>query len=183
MSIDRINLLPESRAQLFVRDYIVRIGVVFVVFITVLIGVAAVLRVPAYVFLTSRVNDLQKDLMTMKSDSSDNNEDFSIRLATLSANITRLSVVNPNPLASAIIRNILLVSHPGIAITGMNFTIAAVGKPSALIVSGTAATRAALRSYHSALQTTPTVRSAELPVSVYAKDTDIPFTITLTFAP
>jgi len=52
-----------------------------------------------------------------------------------------------------------------------------------LSVSGTAANREALRTYQLALQGAPFTLTAALPVSAYAKDSDIAFTITITLSP
>ncbi len=49
-----------------------------------------------------------------------------------------------------------------------------------MTVSGMAATRDALRQYATALGGLPYVSKADLPISAYAKDSDITFTITLT---
>jgi hypothetical protein len=55
--------------------------------------------------------------------------------------------------------------------------------PGTLSVSGIAVTRGALRAYQLALQSAPFAVAANLPVSAYAKDTDIAFTITVTLTP
>ncbi|OGG78452.1 hypothetical protein A3A36_02030 [Candidatus Kaiserbacteria bacterium RIFCSPLOWO2_01_FULL_52_12b] len=87
------------------------------------------------------------------------------------------------PSVSAIVRAALGVSRQGIAVSSVTYTRGAGSKPSVITISGMAATRNALRKYQLALQGAPFARAVDLPVSVYAKDTDNVFTATITLAP
>jgi hypothetical protein len=83
--------------------------------------------------------------------------------------------------ASKTIQTILAVPHTNILISGIIFQQATPTVPTrTLQLTGVAKTREALRSFDAALSALPYVSSADLPISSYAKDTDIPFTITLT---
>jgi hypothetical protein len=82
-----------------------------------------------------------------------------------------------------IMRKVLDISHPGIALSGFLYLPANGKKPGTLSISGSSATRDTLRGYQTAIQSAPFVKSADLPVSAYAKDTDIAFTITVILAP
>ena len=80
-------------------------------------------------------------------------------------------------------RAVLAISHPGITLSGFDYVPGAGKNPGTLAISGTAATRDTLRNYQTALQSAPFAVTANLPVSAYAKDTGIPFSITVTLAP
>ena len=178
------DLLPPERQSALTRDYFLRLVVVSAVLVSVLILTAAVLLLPTYVFLAKSASAKETRLATIESAlSSANEKDLSARLATLSGDAAVLTTLASTPSASTILRTVLAVPRPGITLSGFSYTPSAKKVPSTLSISGTATTRDSLRSYQLVLQGTPSVLSAALPVSAYAKDTNIMFTITLTLAP
>lgn len=178
------NLLPEERQRILSRDYILRIGVITAMLATALALSAGVLLIPTYVFLNGNANEKKVSLAHIESTLSSADEvALQGRLAALSTNAAALVALSDAPSVSALIRDMLSVSHPGITLSRISFT-PSTGKSSGTIaVSGSAATRDALRNYQLALEGARFARSAVLPVSAYAKDSDIAFTITITLAP
>ncbi len=177
------NLLPFERQQAFRRDYVVRLGVVSLVLVIALICVAALLLVPTYVFLTESTRAKETQLANVMSTlSSSDDAALSAQLTALSSRAATLTKLADAPSASATIRAMLAISRPGVTLSGFSYS-SATTRPGTLAISGVAATRDALRMYQLALQSAPFARSADLPVSAYAKDTDITFTITVTLAP
>jgi hypothetical protein len=82
------------------------------------------------------------------------------------------------------IQKVLGIPRPGITLSGFSYTPAVSASAlTSIVISGTSATRDALRSYQLALQNAPFARSVTLPVSAYASDKDLTFSITLTLAP
>lgn len=184
MHSELTNLLPLPRQHALSRDYLLRRGTVIVALLTVLILVAAILLLPTYVFLVGSASAKETRLAHIESAFSSADEAaLSARLATLSNNATTLATLALAPSASTIIRTALAVSRPGITLSGFTYTPAIAKKLGTLAVSGSSATREALRGYQLALQSAPFALSADLPVSVYAKDSDIAFTVTVTLAP
>lgn len=178
------NLLPQERQRLLTREYLFRLGVVVATLCIILVLAAGLLLVPTYVFLTGNASAKEKHLLDIKSTLASADEVvLSARLAALSSDATTLLALASKQSPSSMLRAVLGVSRPGIALTGFIFTPAKDGTPTTLALSGIAATRDALRGYQLALQGAPFARSAELPVSAYAKDANIVFTITLTLAP
>ena len=178
------NLLPEERQKALSRDYILRIGVITAMLATALTLSAGVLLVPTYVFLNGNVNAKRVSLAHIESTLSSADEvALQERLAALSMNAAALAALSDAPSVSALIRDALSVSHPGITLSRISFAPATEKGSGTMVVSGSAATRDALRSYQLALQGAQFARSAVLPVSAYAKDSDIAFAITITLAP
>ena len=178
------NLLLLNRQQALSRDYIIRLGVVVAVLATTLTLSAAVLLAPTYVLLSGNAYAKKMELAKIESSLSSTDEvALSTRLASLSANAATLVALSDAPSASATLREALSLSRPGIVISGLSFTPSTDKNPGLMIISGLSATRDALRSYQLTLQGASFVHSAVLPVSAYAKDTSIPFTITVTLAP
>lgn len=189
------NLLPPERRRAIRRDYFLRFGTVVALFATVLIIAAAALLAPTYVFLARSVAAKEARLASMRSAlSSPDDVALSARLAALKSDADALAALAGAPSASAIVRAALAVSRPGVALSGFEYAPATEARPGTpgtksdvvlgtLAVSGTASTRDALRGYQLALERATFARSADLPVSTYAKDRNIPFTITVTLAP
>lgn len=182
------NLLPQSRQRALAREYIVHLCATAALLGAALTLAAAVLLVPAYAFLGASVRAKEARLATITSELSVSDESaLSSRLTELTDRVKKLSALAQAPSASATLRAILAANRTGITLTDITYTAppapGAGGAVLSYTVSGTARSREALRGYELALKALPFVRSADLPVSSYAKDTDIPFTIALTIAP
>lgn len=179
-----IDLLPLERRRALARDYFLRLGAVALLFAVALVLTAALLLVPTYVFLAKSSGAKQARLASMESTlSSFDDAALSARLSALKSNTSALAALARAPSASATARSTLAISRPGITLSGFEYVPTTGARPGTIIVSGIAATRDALRGYQLALERAPFVRSADLPVSTYAKDRNIPFTITVILTP
>lgn len=178
------NLLPPERQRLLAREYVERLGVVSVALAIILVLISAVLLLPTYVFLIKSADAKETRLSAIDSTLSSANETtLSARLVSLTSDATTLKTLSEKPSASGVVRTVLGVPHLGVTLSSLSYTPAAGTTPGTLTISGSAATRDTLRSYQLALQGAPFALSAVLPVSAYAKDTDIAFTIIVTLAP
>lgn len=178
------NLLPPERQRAFRRDYFIRLGVVVLELLTFLIIAATVLLLPAYLFLTKSANAENERLASIESSYASFGEaTLTTQLTSLSNRVAVLTALSSSHSVSAIMNNVLAVSRPGIILSSFSYTSGTGKNPSTFAISGTAVTRDALRNYQLAIQVAPFARSANLPVSAYAKDADIAFTITITLAP
>lgn len=176
------NLVPPSRRHLLVREYYFRLGVVISILAIALIGVAALLLMPTYIYLAGSAKEKETRLAHITASLASSDEvALSARLSALASDAAALIALSKKPSASVAMRSVLEIPRPGIALSGLTYTPEA--KTRTLLVTGTAATRDALRAYQIALQGMPSVISATLPVSVYAKDADIGFTITVALLP
>jgi hypothetical protein len=184
MNNELTNLLPHERQKMLSRDYILRIGVIVTVLATVLILSSAVLLIPTYVFLSGNASAKKVNLARIEASLSSADEvALSERLAILSENAASLVALSNVKSVSATVREILSVPRPGITIFGISYIPNTEKSSRTVIISGLSATRDSLRSYQLALQGSPFALSAVLPVSAYAKDSNIAFTITVTLAP
>lgn len=178
------DLLPLERRRALARDYYVRLGVVALLFTTALAFASAILLVPTYVFLAKNSGAKEARLANIESSlSSFDDTALSARLSALTGDMDALAALARTPSASAIIRSALAVSHPGATLSGFEYVPAEKTRSGTFAISGIAATRDALRSYQLALERAPFARSATVPVSTYAKDSNIAFTVTVTLAP
>lgn len=184
MHEDVTNLLPQERRTALSRGYFLRLGVVGLVLITVLALISTVLLIPAYILLTDSARVKEARLATVTATLSGTDEAvLAARLDAISANAETLSALARAPSASAVIRALLDIARPSVTLSGFDYRPVLGKSPGMLVVSGTSATRDALRSYQIALQGAPFVLSASLPVSAFVKDSNLAFTITVTLAP
>ncbi len=180
MSNELTNLLPPERAKSLSRDYLLRVTNIIVLCIIGLTLCAMILLIPTYVLLESSAQAKKIELTRIESTlSSIEDATLLARLTTLSKNADTLIALSNTPAISTVLRTLLAVSRPGITLSGFTYTPALDKTLNTITVSGSAVTREALRSYQIALQGLSFARSALLPVSAYAKNADIPFTITL----
>lgn len=176
-----INLLSPERTRAFSQGYFYRLGTVVALGFALMLVLHAMMLAPAYFTLAeAKANEATLLAAVNERLSSAGDKAITERLAALgkqSEHLVRLSGV---PSATATMRAALLLPRSGITLTGLSFTPPAGKTGGQLRLTGTAVSRDALRSYQSTLGTLPTVTSVDLPISAYAKESDIPFTITLT---
>ncbi|OGG78047.1 hypothetical protein A3A36_02625 [Candidatus Kaiserbacteria bacterium RIFCSPLOWO2_01_FULL_52_12b] len=166
-------------------------SVVALSFAIVLTLTAAALLSPTYILLIKSISAKETRLASIESTLSSTEEKaLSARLSILLNEAAILTALGEMISASSRIRSFLAVPRPGVSISNVAYTPAttiqyknSVGTiPGTIAVSGTAATRDALRTYQLALQKEPFATSVNLPVSAYAQDANISFTITVTLS-
>lgn len=179
MSAELTNLLPQDRQAAARREYLIRVASVACGLLTLLALALGAMLVPTYLYLADRVALAESRLGELDAALASSGEgELSSRVASIKADVGRLDAIYASPSAAAAIRTVLLVPSEGVSLGGITFSASlAEGR---MTVTGTAATREALRQYALALSSLPFAKSADLPLSAYAKESDIPFTITLT---
>lgn len=181
MSTELSNLLPGSNKRAFRRQYFARLGTVALITSAVLIVLHGLMLLPTYLYAraeTARVHE-QLELARAAVQSSEEQE-VAQRTNALTTTAQSLARLESTAAGSAALRAVLFVPRPGVALTGFTFTApTAANNTARLQVSGIADSRDALRSYASALGQLPFVSTADLPISAYANERDIEFTITL----
>lgn len=146
------------------------------------LGVAAgLLLLPTYVYLRGQVVAQGARLASLEASvAASGGNEVEARLSALDANAALLSALAAAPSASKAVYQVLGISRAGITLSGFSFGAAQGTKPSTLVITGTADTRDHLRAYQLALSGAPFITAADLPISAYAKDSNISFGITLT---
>ena len=184
MHSELTNLLPPKRQRALARAYLLRLSVIVAVLVSALALIAAVLLLPTYVFLLKSMGTKEAHLKSIESAlSSADERELSTRLSALTKNASVLTALAGAPSVSALLRDLLSVPRPGITLSGFSYAPTTGDTSGTFALSGSAATRDALRGYQLALQNAPRVAAASLPVSAYAKDANISFTVTITLAP
>lgn len=183
MPPEPLDLLPVERRRALRRDYVLRLVTVTAFIALALVGAAAVLLMPTYLFLTSTLRSQDARLASLSTALPTADEaELARRLETLSREGAAILALAKTPKMTQLMRDMLLAPRPGIVLSGFAYTPAAKDRPGALAISGVAATRNALRAYQLALEAVPGVAKADVPVSSYAKEQDIRFTVTVSLA-
>ena len=179
-----VNLLSASRRKALSRAYLLRLGAVGMLFAAALAVIAAALLAPTYLLLTEIAQVRGEHLAQMTSTiSSTTDATLPARLTELSQEVVALTALAHQPAASTLIREALGLPRTGITLSSFSYMPIANKKPGTFYISGNALTRSALNAYLRMVQEASFASLATLPVSVYAGDADISFTITVTLAP
>ncbi len=181
MSLDVINLLPPEKKRAFRRGYFLRLATTAVFLLAALVVVHGVLLLPSSIYLTMIRDARERELAAVEKSVAADTSVMSMRLAKLKQDAVYLSRLGEAPTASAAVQAVLLIPRQGIRITSMTFAPStADAADGVMTITGVSATREALRSYNLALSNAPFVSKADLPISAYAAEANIEFTITLT---
>lgn len=181
LATELTNLLPRSARRALRREYFARVATTALGLIVLALGIHAVLLLPAYMYAQQEASRQQAELDRLSADATSAGErNVEGRVAAVQADITYLSRLATLPTGSNAVRAIAAIPHPGIKLTGFTFAAPTEdGGAARMTVSGTSATRDSLRLYVESLGQLPYISKADLPISSYAKEIDIPFTITL----
>lgn len=184
MKPELTNLLPENRLRTLRQVYFLRLATVAVLVLSGVAIVHGVLLLPSYLFVRAQVEEREMRLETLTTTLAGAAEqEVSARVAAIGADSTYLATRAAAPKASTATQAVLSVPRDGVRLRGFSFAPQEGGAQ--MLVSGVASSRESLRRYEQALSDQPFVERVELPISAYAKESNIDFTITLTgsFAP
>jgi hypothetical protein len=181
MQTELTNLIPLAQTKAFRRDYWIRLITVLVVLLLIIMLIEIVLLVPSYLYERGQVEAHQQELNKLSANSASAEEQqVQESLTNLKTEAAYLLSVDKIPEASTALRAVLAVPHPGITLSSFTFAPGTSAADRSLQISGIADTREDLRSFDTALSALPYVTGADLPISVYAKENAIPFTIAIT---
>lgn len=176
MMHSRTNLLPPDRARSLRRLYFLRLSVASVLVLASVAVMHGIFLLPTYLHVQGTVLERSAALAALAHASSEG-EGVSARVAALTDESVHLARLRESPKASATIKGVAAMPRPGISLYGFSFSAGTEGP--VMTVAGNAQTREALRMYVDSLASAPYIDSAELPISAYAKERDIEFTVSL----
>ncbi len=174
-----INLLPLSDVKRAHREYLVRLGTVVTAALSILVFVQMALLFPSYAMLQARHRQLKTASEYLAQITAQNIQSIKTRIDALNGQATFFGTLSGAPSATVAIGQVLSIARNGVLLKEITYTAPQKGKQAQIIISGIANDRRTLQLYQESLQRASYISSADLPVSVYAKNTDIKFTITL----
>lgn len=176
-----INLLPESYKVIFSREYRWRVAVVLMVFVDAVIIIGVALLGPVYIEARLDASTAANQARSVEK-KNDLHTSLITETATLSATLKALSTTSPTPMLLTDIMPIISADKTtNISITSIDYTTNSSGANTiTLTLTGTATTRNSLAAFISALKGEKRISNVAIPISDYAADTNVPFTITIT---
>lgn len=179
MKDELTNLLPQNRIRSLRQVYFLRLATVATLVLAGVAIVHGVLLLPSYLFVRAQVDEREMRLTALTTALAGAAEqEVSARVASISSDSAYLAKRAAAPKASTAAQAVLAVPREGVRLRGLSFSPREDGAQ--MLLSGVAGSREALRRYEQALADEPYIASVELPISAYAKESNIDFTITLT---
>jgi hypothetical protein len=181
MHPEHFNLLPPERRQWIRREYFHHLATVAFFMATMLVALHGALLVPTYQFLDKQVATRTKSLADLNDDLASSDEQaLAMRLAAVQNKVVALSALATSTSQVSVLQEIFAEPRVGITISGVSVTPAHSKVPETVALTGRADTRDDLRAYYLQFSSAPFIATANLPVSAYAAESNIGFTITLT---
>lgn len=178
MKHELMNLLPDNRIRSLRQVYFLRLATVAVLVLSGVAIVHGVLLLPSYLFVRAQVVERETRLSALTTTLAGAAEqEVSARVAAIASDSAYLAKRAGAPKASTATQAVLAVPREGVRLRGLSFAPSEGGAQ--MLISGVASSREALRRYEQALAGEPYIASVELPISAYAKESNIDFTITL----
>jgi len=176
-----MNLLPEMRKDALARMYQLRLAVVGVLVLSGVLLVHAIGMLPSFLYIEQLQRVYEADLSGIGEKLAGLEEKaIRLRVTTLESRAKELQKTAEEGTASNVLRAVTALPHPGIQIDHLSFTRGKGDQTPSMTIAGMATSRETLRAYSATLSLLPYVEKADLPISAFAKETDIPFSITLT---
>ncbi len=172
-----INLIPPAAKKAIIRDYWLRVTAVALFALSVVLFALAALLVPAYVLISSQLTSLEAAAASQSADVSVFKD---VEVEVKEANeVARMLQFEKTTLQNfALINTFETIAPRSITIDGV---LIARNREvfSVLTVTGVAADRSALVAFRDAVVADERFQSAELPLSNFAENKDIPFSINI----
>ncbi len=174
-----INLLPDDHKKLLHDEYKIRVQIVALIFCSIIVGISIALLVPSYflsVFKAQAATGKAGVQQTAKE--TKDRANLEVQLKDQKALIKALAVKNISTNPSHLFELITKNKPSTISIIEMRYAIEETTK-FVINVRGIAPTRQSLVDFTTALRKESLVEKLDLPVSNFAKDSNIDFNFSI----
>lgn len=173
-----MNLIPPQGKRSARREYLLRTVSVCAMILGVVILLLAIAHMPTYVLVDAQTDALESTARK-ESERGEAVKVLEAEVGRTELIIKQLKRTKDLPREIDIVAEIRQHASNGIRLTA--FTVDVSGqKTDQIQVSGVASTREMLAGFKTALESSPLFEKAEIPISSLVRDTDLPFTVTLT---
>ena len=176
------NLLPPQEIKRIKLLYRKRFVVVTMRAGMILVVIAGLGLVPSYIYSQKEQNQLlaQKAIF----DSKQTGELKQTLISSISYINTRLNSFNQASFASPIIASfitpILQARVPSVYLSDFNYSATPDANTAKVVISGVSTSRESILTFADNLRNTPGVVSVDVPITNFIKESNIPFSITIT---
>jgi len=172
-----INLLPPKGHTSLKHEYVLRVISLYGFMLAIVFISGTILLIPTYVLVSSQLNSVRPDddegEATKKTFA-----EASLHIQNANTVMAQLRSITPNVQTSSIITDIIRLAPKGITF----HTFQAKREANflkAIDVQGFAETRNALAALKNAIESSSTFLSASVPISDLARETNLPFVMTI----
>jgi uncharacterized protein (UPF0333 family) len=177
-SKNMFNLLPLIEKKFISAEYTRRKMTVVLAFLLFLIVIAAVFLVPSFIISQFRLSEVSQTVSALQANNSIQNQAaLKDKIHMANKKVATLSMGTSSAPVTSVLEGIASEKTADIKIT--SFSLTREGAAS-LTLKGTAATRESLLSFANKLKADTAYKKVDLPISNFAKDENIGFTVTLT---
>ncbi len=181
-----LHLLPDYHKEKVISEYRGRVLTVFSIGLLILIMVSAIFLIPVYISTHGRyalVDQQKQDLEIQIQRSENTNDAEKVKEIVSAVGVLKQYALKEAP--SDIFNRILVNKPKGILVTGFIYTPPSDIKStdvSTVDISGVASNRIVLAAFNDALKKDKVFKSVFIPISSFAKEKDIQFTVKLTIS-
>jgi Tfp pilus assembly protein PilN len=171
------NLLPEKDKKKLWREYTFRRVIVSLFFIAVIGLVILIFAAPSLILSISKQNEVIRRIDALKQSTLFNESDsLNRKLTTESLKIRALKPSNSSVTVAELVKTVIARKGEGIRIKNISYSRNPDGQ-SSINLSGVAQDREKLLEFTQSLESEGWFEKADLPVSSFAKDQDLDFSI------
>lgn len=173
------NLLPQEQKKKIRQNYLRRFAIVTIISGILLTIIFCVALIPAYVASSQKVFSAQERKQIIENSIS--SSDKGILQAQLTELKTDVEILQKKNISTVgLVQQIIINKGPGISISGFMLTTGSTGEKR-FVVEGIADSREKLKQFQANVLAMK-FKKVDLPISSFAKDKDIAFTMTITIS-
>lgn len=176
-----MNLLPQKEKMENQREYFYRFSTVLAGALAVSLLIGGGLLLPSYFLGRAKLTELKINLASLKNPRDGNDSEMVSKILETAAQRVDFLLAQPNLSLTAAAEKITNKKPTGVQINGLSYhpQEAALSWSAAIALTGIANSREMLVAFVKALQTESIFTDINVPVSNFAKDRNIEFSLTI----
>lgn len=173
-----INLIPPEGHVIMKREYFLRVGATLLLLFSGVAVLLAVAQIPMYVLIDAQLKSL--DLEASQENKNEQAlKDAESEVRSIKEVLTQMKSTSTPSTVSIVIDEIEARTPPSVLLKSFSID-ASQGVIEKAQIQGTAPTREMLVQMKGLLETSDMFEKAEVPISDLARETDLPFAVTVT---
>ncbi len=177
------NLLPFEEKKKLRKEYKRRLFVVFLLMLLLAEGIMVVLLVPTFILMRSHEQDLNAQLLEYSVLAAEGEgSSFNVLLKQTTEKLNELSPLRNKARTSEAVIKIVSIKPAGVHLERFTYKAGKDFVTGDIVIDGKSDTRDALLLFRKALEAEPSFSAIRLPVSNFALEKDIPFSVGLTIS-
>lgn len=176
-----INLIPNEEKKQMIRDFYLRLVIVFFITLSASVIIATINMLPAYFLVSTKNNVINEKLVTQQNEPLPLLSQETVSTSkNINAKLDLISNANKNKflVSKRVIDEILSKKLPDIRITQITYQNS-LSTGALISINGIAPSRERLLNFRLALEADTNFKKVDLPISNFIKGSDIQFSLNL----